>query len=140
MLKNSKKKKMLATIGLLGALISTGLITASAGTNRDFYDMTIRSRGRTSQLRGRAKETDKQYSWVKVTSMSGTDEVDTKFCINDTLDATAWKSIGSSDTSWHKLNYSNCGEPGVGVNMFLMACNSHWATGTGTIAGTVDYE
>lgn len=140
MLKNSKKKKVLATIGLLGALVCTGLVPASAGTNRDFYDMTIRTRRRTSQLTNRQKETEKQYSWVKVSSMSGTNKVDTKFCINSTLDATSWYSISSGDTSWKKLNYSNCGHPGVGVNIYLSACNSYWSTGSGNISGTVDYE
>lgn len=139
MLKNFKNKKKFITLGLLGALVIANANTALAGT-RQFYDMTIRAYGKTSQLTKRTKETSNQYSWVKVTDMSGASSVNTKFKINDSLDATSWCEIEDGDSDWKQLFYEDCGEPGYGVSIYLSACNANWSSGSGNISGAVDYE
>lgn len=139
MLKKFKSKKSIITLGLVGALALINAIPAFAGT-RQFYNMTIRAAGRTSELTHRTKETGDQYSWVKITNMSGASTVNTRFKINDSLDATSWCGISDGDTDWKQLNYEDCGEPGYGIGIYLAACNDNWSTGTGSISGAVDYE
>lgn len=68
-MKSLKLKKKLITLGLIGALMGVNSIKVFAGTNRNFWDMTIYY-NKVNYLQSRAKETDLPYSWAKVTSTS----------------------------------------------------------------------
>lgn len=140
MLKKLKLKKSIITLVLLGGLVLTNAIPVFAGSDRIFSGMTIRSFYNTSQLQDRAKETDYQYSWVQISSMSGVSAVDVKINQGD-VDCTSWYKISKGDTTWKKLVYNNeCGQPGIGIYVHLSACNDSWSFSSGSIAGVVDYE
>lgn len=140
MAKSRKMKKTFISLGLLTALLCINSFSAYAGTEREFWDMTIRSLKQESVLTTRNKETDLQYSWVKVDSMKSIGKVATKF-VGPTWTITDPKviEVGVNTGTWQCLPYITSGSY-MGSPIALSAYNYNLSTSTGTIGGWVDYE
>ena len=147
----SLKLKKLITLGLIGALMGVNSIKVFAGTNRNFWDMTIYY-NKVNYLQSRAKETDLPYSWAKITSASS-NLSSVKLAIWGGGIPGAYNFSCSSMVSFPNLN--NSGKTGLNVwrklsydqykmtkpgHVYLVGTNANFTLKTGTISGVVDYE
>ncbi|MCY6959661.1 hypothetical protein [Clostridium brassicae] len=140
MIKDNKIKKCIATLCLLIGLVCINVYTSLAGTERKFWNMTIRPLQGDSVLTTRHKETDLQYSWVKVTKMQSIGKVNVKF-VGPTWTITNPITIdtGVNTGRWYKAPYITGGSVS-GSPIALSASNYNWSTSKGYIEGWVDYE
>jgi len=140
MAKNKKFKKSFFTLGLVVALICVNYLSANAGTNRQFWNMSIRSYQGDSVLTTRYKETALQYSMLDVTSMTSVGKVYTQFVgstygisnnviISNGVNTGVWIKVpNTATTTW------------AGAPIALSNHNYNWNSTTGTLGGWVDYE
>jgi hypothetical protein len=135
-----KIKKRVLSIMLILTFVMTSTITVFAGVERRFWDMNIRSFGRESVLTTRNKETNNEYSWVKLTSMTSVGTVTCGFKGPTYYLGGAKKISNNVNTNqWTQCWYSvNSG--GKHAPIALYARNHYKNSSTGYISGWVDYE
>lgn len=133
-------KKGIISMVLASAIVLINAIPTYAGTERQFWEMDIRSSGLSSELTSRNTENYNQYSWVKVDSMSqGIQKVTTSF-MSGFYAATHGTTItyGVNTGTWVKQSYIT--NVPTGAPMKLVARNYYITSATGSIGGWVDYE
>lgn len=140
-MKNEKLKRMLLTMGMLVSFIGINNSSVLAGTDREFWNMSIRAYQQSSVLTTRNKENNSQYSWVKLTQMNGVGKVNVNFQ-GPTWHITSNTAItsGTNDNVWIKVPYRSDAGAYKGAPIFLGASNYYNTSGTGSISGWVDYE
>lgn len=139
-LKKKCLKKVIVSTVLMATLVGINAINVFAGTNREFWDMTIRTYRNQSQLTTRNKENNNQYSWVKITSMNSVDKVTVAFLGPTwTISESTAISLGEGNfDKWVKLNYKSYTAKDTPI--FLAAQNYYNSSKSGSISGVVDYE
>lgn len=136
-----RKSKRRVTVLLMAVMVLVLFSsTASAtGTVREFWDMSIRSWQGVSVLTTRNKETNNEYSRVKVTSMKsiGKATVGIKGPTYYLGSVTINNDVNTNQ--WVKISYTaNSG--GKNAPAALYNKNYNYNSTTGSMAGYVDYE
>ncbi|MBU3174635.1 hypothetical protein [Clostridium estertheticum] len=140
MAKSKKFKKAFFSGGLVAVLLCINCLQASAGTDREFWNMSIRSYRSSSVLTTRYKETNLQYSLVRVTSMKSIGKIYTSF-VGATYDISDELEISSGVNTGKWLKQVNTAtQTDKGSPIALSSRNYNWSSSTGSLSGWVDYE
>jgi len=136
--KKSKRRVTVMLVAVMVSLLFASTVSAT-GTTREFWNMTIRAWKGESVLTNRNKQTNNEYSRVKVTSMKSVGKARVGIKGPTYYLGSVVIDNGVNTNNWVRISYTaNSG--GKGAPAALYNTNYNLNSTTGSMGGSVDYE